>query len=88
MDNAALHDLVQQLLAKGQLPNEAATRLVAAYGEDTPCAVCNAPMRASDVVYEVSFRSGDTQPLVMHYACFDSWDHVRREIISIGLASL
>lgn len=75
MGNTALHDRVRQLLEDGQLPKGPATKVVAGYGDDSPCALCNRPMRATEVVYQlVHGPAHHARSHAMHYACFASWE--------------
>jgi hypothetical protein len=78
MHNTALDDRVRQLLASGQLPRDAATKVIAGYGDGSPCAVCKRTMRAADVIYELIYGKGEeAESRVMHFECFAAWDRVR-----------
>jgi hypothetical protein len=79
MMNAALHEHVHQLLAKGQLPTAQPHAVFAGYGKGESCDACGKQMPESTVVYEISVGTGaDAKAFALHLACYEVW-RVERE---------
>jgi hypothetical protein len=79
MNEAALRELIRRRLAEGQLPSHHIIRFQARYGDDAPCAVCEAPMRPSDIAYEICYgQENVASKLALHYLCFCVWERERR----------
>jgi hypothetical protein len=79
MNEAALRELIRRGLAEGRLPSNHIIRFQARYGDDTPCGVCEAPLHASDIAYEICFGQGSAaSSLALHYICFCMWERERK----------
>src|SRR5215469_5801598 len=75
LHESELRARVIQRLEDGRLPVVLPTRINAAYGTRMPCDLCDRPIAANEVEYEVT-DPGSGKRLHFHIACHYAW---RRE---------
>jgi hypothetical protein len=74
MTNTALHELVHQLLLKGQLPTDPPRGVYAGYGHGENCDACSTSMPAPAVVYEIDVGTGAAAKVfTLHLDCYEAW---------------
>ena len=82
MTDAALHELVHELLVKGRLPIDPLHGVNASYGQGESCDACSKSIPAPAVVYEINVGTGvAAQRFVLHLDCYEVW---RAEQVRIG----
>jgi hypothetical protein len=85
MTNAALHDLVHQLLIKGQLPTDPPHGVYAGYGHGETCDACGMSMPEPAVVYEINVGTGTAAKVfALHLDCYEVW---RSERVGLNVAT-
>lgn len=69
----ALRPLARQLIAKGQLPRGALSRMWGGNGKGQLCSLCDKPIEHYQIEYEVEHADALGQPLRFHAACLSAW---------------
>jgi hypothetical protein len=75
-----LHVRAKERIQSGDLPTNGPTRSYAGKGSSITCALCDAPIRASEIEYELEFVSPDApgQKVVrFHPKCESIWNDER-----------
>jgi hypothetical protein len=62
--------------ATNTLPRQAPTLISAGYGDGTACGVCEQPITATDVEYDLYFYDDD-RSFRMHLRCYAVWESGR-----------
>jgi len=70
-DSVRLRTAVRARIASRHLPRGCEGRLFAGYGEGAACAVCDRPIGATEVQYEVEFPNGTR--MTFHLLCHAAW---------------
>jgi hypothetical protein len=82
---AAFRDRVLEANGSGKLPDRSAERTWAGRGCGAPCAICDRPINADELEYELEFVTGDSGKLAdyhVHSGCFWAWEGERRKLAS------
>ncbi|MBV9344265.1 MAG: hypothetical protein JO341_07595 [Gammaproteobacteria bacterium] len=58
-------------LRAGRLPAHVPAQVIAGPGDGQACAVCDAPVVRTEVLYEVD--CGGSRTLALHLSCHDAW---------------
>jgi hypothetical protein len=81
MMNAALHELVHQLLVNGQLPTDQPHGIYAGYGDGECCDACGESMPPPAVVYEINVGTGAAAKVfALHLHCYEVWQSERARL--------
>jgi hypothetical protein len=73
-DEEVLRHEARRRVAEGRLPCEPQKYLWAGAGEGKPCSLCDRPIDAQQIEYELQFK---TTPVVMvrfHRICHQAWE--------------
>ena len=72
------------MIQAGKLPARLPDRTWGGPGVDAPCAVCDLPVRSSELEFEIQFaRDGDNPGLDkfhVHVRCFAAWEFERNKV--------
>jgi hypothetical protein len=79
-----LHLRARELICTGVLPSAAPDALFGGFGSKYVCALCGAPIRPTEVEYELEYRavgaasgSSSRQLVRFHLPCHAIWDYER-----------
>jgi hypothetical protein len=72
LPESELRDRVLQRIEEGRLPILLSTSIEAGYGQGRECDLCDQPIAADKVEYDVTV-SGDGRRLHFHFACHAAW---------------
>ena len=82
MDEDTLHEKARTVIQKGKLPSRRPDRTWGGPGVGAPCAVCDLPVRPTEMEFEIQFaRDGDNPGLDkyhVHIRCFAAWEFERQ----------
>ena len=71
LEEAALRPLARELIAKGQLPRGALSRMWGGNGTGQRCSLCDKPIERYQIEYEVEHT--EALALRFHTACLSAW---------------
>ena len=81
MDEDTLREKARTVIQKGKLPSRRPDRTWGGPGVGAPCAVCDLPVRPTEMEFEIQFaRDGDNPGLDkyhVHIRCFAAWEFER-----------
>jgi hypothetical protein len=76
-----LETLAANRIRSGLLPRVNTGQLVAGHGQDRPCSVCDSPIDAAEVEYEVvGSPGGAARYLFLHIECYHAWTAACRKV--------
>jgi len=82
MDEDTLREKARTVIQKGKLPSRRPDRTWGGPGVGAPCAVCDVPVRPTEMEFEIQFaRDGDNPGLDkyhVHIRCFAAWEFERQ----------
>jgi hypothetical protein len=82
MDEDTLREKARTVIQKGKLPSRRPDRTWGGPGVGAPCAVCDLPVRPTEMEFEIQFaRDGDNPGLDkyhVHIRCFAAWEFERQ----------
>ena len=82
MDEDTLREKARTVIQKGKLPSRRPDRTCGGPGVGAPCAVCDVPVRPTEMEFEIQFaRDGDNPGLDkyhVHIRCFAAWEFERQ----------
>ena len=73
-DEAELRLEARRRVAAGQLPREAPEYLWAGTGDGQPCSLCNRPIDAQQIEYELQFNTKPALLARFHRICHQAWE--------------
>ena len=83
-DEAILRAKARAVVQAGKLPSRRPDRTWGGPGVDAPCAVCDLPVKSSELEFEIQFaRDGDNPGLDkfhVHVRCFAAWEFERNKV--------
>jgi hypothetical protein len=81
MDEAAVRAKARAAVQNGKLPSRPPTRTWGGPGIGAPCAICDLPVRPTEMEFEIEFaRDGGNAGLDkfhVHLHCFAAWEFER-----------
>jgi hypothetical protein len=80
-----LHQRAREFLTAGVLPRDDPRQTYGGYGTGRHCQLCEAPITAQEVEYELEFETGNEHPadkflVCLHLGCHAIWEYERRRI--------
>lgn len=82
-DEPRLREQATEAIRNGKLPARSPDRTWGGPGVGAPCAVCDKPVTASEMEFEIQFaRNGDNPGLDkfhVHIRCFAAWEFERNK---------
>jgi hypothetical protein len=73
-DEEALRREARRRVAEGRLPCEAQQYLWAGAGEGQPCSLCDRPIGAQQIEYELQFKAAPVAMVRFHRICHQAWE--------------
>jgi hypothetical protein len=83
MDEETLHEKARTVIQNGKLPSRAPDRTWGGPGVGAPCAICELPVRPTEMEFEIQFaRDGGSRvagldKFHVHIRCFAAWEFER-----------
>jgi len=75
-DDAELKRIITEKRRQGRLPQIPTLRAWAGNGSGEPCSLCESPIDAGQIEYEVEWQHGpDTRLLRFHELCYRLWSN-------------
>lgn len=83
MDETTIREKVVQRLQEGKLPRQPPDRLWGGPGVSAPCAVCDRPVKAEEMEFEVQYARDGGAPhfdvFHVHTRCYAVWELLRSD---------
>lgn len=81
MNEQALREKARAAITSGRLPNRSPDRTWGGPGVGAPCVICDLPVRADNMEFEIQFAHEDDDPGLekyhVHIRCFAAWEFER-----------
>ena len=89
MTGDSRREKARETIRMGRLPNRAPDRTWGGPGAGADCPVCEAPVKADELEYEIEFArgGGPADKHHVHVRCFVEWELERRSIELAGTAA-
>ena len=68
-----LRPVARERIAKGQLPRHAPSKIWGGYGSGKLCSLCDRPIEAHEIEYEIEYAEGSAIAYRFHRVCESIW---------------
>ncbi len=80
-DELALRAKAREVIGAGELPVRPPDRTWGGPGVGAPCAICDVPVTASEMEFEIQFAlEGALDKYHVHIRCFAAWEFERHRV--------